>query len=173
MSLQIRSLMAMAGARRELERLDGRIAAAVTLADLHRVNTEALGLAIRTNFAINGVLSGVARLRRLLRLEGAARVATREMMEEYAALAALPGRASREAGLDAWLASYGHRGPLESDPARPRFAELRETLLRDLLAVSEEGGETGPISRRGRAASAAFSVPCTGSTRSARPFAMP
>jgi pyruvate,water dikinase len=149
--LQINSLMTMAGARRELERLDARIAAAATLADLHRVNTEALGLAIRTNFAINGVLSGVARLRRLLRLEGAARIATQGMMEEYVALAALPGRASREAGLDRWLATYGHRGPLESDPARPRFAELRETLLLDLLAVSEgaeEGEGTGTRSRR-------------------------
>ena len=150
-SLQIRSLWAMAGARRALERLDGRIAAAATLAGLHAVNTEAMSLAIRTNFAINGVLSGVARLRRLLRLEGAARVATQGMMEEYAALAVLPGRAAREAGLDRWLAAYGHRGPLESDPARPRFAELRETLLLDLLAVSEggeEGDRTGALSRR-------------------------
>lgn len=140
-SLQIRSLAAMAGVRRELERLDARIEAAATLADLHAVNTEALGLAIRTNFAINGVLSGVARVRRLLRLGGAARVATQGMMEEYAALAALPDRASREAGLDRWLAAHGHRGPLESDPARPRFAELRDVLLSDLLAVPERGGD--------------------------------
>jgi hypothetical protein len=97
--LQLRSLMAMAGARRALERLDERIAAASTLADLHRVNTEALGLAIRTNFAINGVLSGIARVRRFLRLRGAARVATQGMMEEYAALTGLPDAAAREAGL--------------------------------------------------------------------------
>jgi pyruvate,water dikinase len=133
--LQLRSLMEMAGARRELKRLDERIAAASTLADLHRVNTEALGLAIRTNFAINGVLSGIARVRRFLRLRGAARVATQGMMEEYAALTGLPDAAAREAGLDRWLAAYGHRGPLESDPARPRFAELRDTLLSDLTAA--------------------------------------
>jgi pyruvate,water dikinase len=133
--LQLRSLMEMAGARRELKRLDERIAAASTLADLHRVNTEALGLAIRTNFAINGVLSGIARVRRFLRLRGAARVATQGMMEEYAALTGLPDAAAREAGLDRWLAAYGHRGPLESDPARPRFAELRATLLSDLTAA--------------------------------------
>jgi hypothetical protein len=129
--LQLRSLAVIVRARRELEKLDGRIAAAGTLAELHQVNVEALALAIRTNFAINGVLSGVARVRRFLRLRGAARVTTQGMMEEYAALGALPA-VEREAGLDRWLAAYGHRGPLESDPAQPRFAELREALLRDL-----------------------------------------
>jgi len=42
------------------------------------------------------------------------------------------GPARRERELDEWLATYGHRGPLESDLARPRFAELREVLLADL-----------------------------------------
>jgi pyruvate,water dikinase len=135
--LQLHSLRTIARARGELARLDARIAAAAgDLPALHRVNAEALALALRTNFAINGVLSGVARLRRLLRLPGAARVTTQAMMEEYAALAALPSTA-REAGLDRWLAAYGHRGPLESDPARPRFAELRDALLRDLAATPE------------------------------------
>jgi pyruvate,water dikinase len=135
--LQLRSLAVIAGiaaSRRALARLDARIAAAATLPELHRVNVEALALAIRTNFAINGVLSGVTRVRRLLRVRGAARVTTQAMMEEYAALAALPPD-EREAGLDRWLAAYGHRGPLESDPARPRFAELRGSLLRDLAAA--------------------------------------
>ncbi|HKV08399.1 MAG TPA: PEP-utilizing enzyme, partial [Thermoanaerobaculia bacterium] len=130
--LQLRSLAAIRKADRELSLLDGRIEAATALADLHRVSVEALALAIRTNFAINGVLSGVSRVRRFLGVRGAGRVTTREMMEEYGRLAALPDAAAREAGLDAWLVRYGHRGPLESDPARPRFAELRDLLLADL-----------------------------------------
>lgn len=127
--LQLRSLAAIARADGELARLDGRIAATSSLQDLYRVNVEALSLAIRTNFAINGVLSGVSRVRRFLGIRGTGRVTTREMMEEHARLAALP---DREAALDRWLERYGHRGPLESDPARPRFAELREVLLKDL-----------------------------------------
>jgi rifampicin phosphotransferase len=127
--LQVRNLATIARADRELARLDRRIAAASGLQDLYRVNVEALALAIRTNFAINGVLSGVSRTRRLLGIRGAGRVTTREMMEEYARLATAP---QWEAALDRWLGRYGHRGPLESDPARPRFAELREVLLRDL-----------------------------------------
>jgi rifampicin phosphotransferase len=127
--LQLRNLATITRAEGDLARLDGRIAAASGLQDLHRVNVEALSLAIRTNFAINGVLSGVSRVRRLLGIQGAGRVTTREMMEEYARLATQP---EREAALDRWLDRYGHRGPLESDPARPRFAELRGLLLRDL-----------------------------------------
>lgn len=126
--LQLRSLATIAKANRELARLDRRIASASSLPDLYRVNVEALTLAIHTNFAINGVLSGVSRMRRLLGIRGAGRVTTREMMEEYGRLAALP----QPEALDRWLERYGHRGPLESDPARPRFAELREILLRDL-----------------------------------------
>ncbi len=68
---------------------------------------------------------------------------TREMMEEYARLAALP---EREAALDRWLDRYGHRGPLESDPARPRFAELREVLLRDLERSTAALSETSATS---------------------------
>ncbi|HEX3529885.1 MAG TPA: PEP-utilizing enzyme [Thermoanaerobaculia bacterium] len=151
LSFQLRSLRAVLRARRELDRLDRRIANAATLAELHRVNVDALAVAIRTNFAINGILSGVSRLRRLLRLPGAARVATHGMMDEYAALGALPA-AEREAGLDRWLIAYGHRGPLESDPARPRFAELREALLRDVLdipAVPSAAGQAPKIPSRG------------------------
>ncbi|HEX6902772.1 MAG TPA: PEP-utilizing enzyme [Thermoanaerobaculia bacterium] len=127
--LQLRNLATIRKADRELARLDRRIAAASGLQDLYQVNIEALSLAIRTNFAINGVLSGVSRVRRLLAIRGAGRVTTREMMEEYSRLA---GSSDQEAALDRWLDRYGHRGPLESDPARPRFAELREVLLRDL-----------------------------------------
>jgi pyruvate,water dikinase len=132
--LQLLNAAAVRRADRELALLDERIAAARTLSELYQVNVSALALAIRTNFAINGILSGVSRARRFLRVPGAARVTTQEMMEEYGRLAGLP-EAEREAGLDRWLARYGHRGPLESDPARPRFAELRGLLLRDLLTA--------------------------------------
>lgn len=143
--LQLRSLATIRRADNGLSHLDGRIESASTLTDLHRVSVEALALAIRTNFAINGVLSGVSRVRRFLGLRGAGRVTTREMMEEYGRLAALPEPA-REAGLDAWLARYGHRGPLESDPARPRFSELRDLLLADLsrAAVPPAPAGRGP-----------------------------
>jgi phosphohistidine swiveling domain-containing protein len=134
--LQFYNLATIARAEGELARLDGRIVAARGLAELYRVSVEALALAIRTNFAINGVLSGVSRLRRRLGVRGEGRVTTREMMDEYAALRHL-AKAAREGALDAWLGRYGHRGPLESDPARPRFAELRELLLRDLESASE------------------------------------
>ena len=134
--LQLRSLATIARADRELARLDSRIASASSLQDLYRINVEALALAIRTNFAINGVLSGVSRMRRFLGIRGTGRITTREMMEEYGRLAALP---QPEAALDRWLERYGHRGPLESDPARPRFAELREVLLRDLEQTATSG----------------------------------
>jgi rifampicin phosphotransferase len=132
--LQIRNFTTMAKIDREFAWLDTRIASASSLLDLHRVCVEALGLAIRTNFAINGALSGVVRLRRFLGIRGSARVITQEMMEEYGRLAAISDPVARESALDAWLTRYGHRGPLESDPARPRFAELREVLLKDLAA---------------------------------------
>ncbi|MFN7976450.1 MAG: PEP-utilizing enzyme, partial [Acidobacteriota bacterium] len=41
-----------------------------------------------------------------------------------------------EDALSGWLSEYGHRGPLESDPARPRFRELSD-LLRVRLASSD------------------------------------
>ena len=112
-------------------RLDRAIASARGLAELHRATADGLKLALRGNFAINAVLSGVSRLRRLLRLPGSARVITQAMMEEYSRLGALPV-AQRENALDHWLTRYGHRGPLESDLARPRFRELRAVLLQDL-----------------------------------------
>ncbi|HSK79238.1 MAG TPA: PEP-utilizing enzyme [Thermoanaerobaculia bacterium] len=141
--LQVRSLATIRRADRELSLLEGRIEAAATLTDLHRVSVEALALAMRTNFAINGMLSGVSRVRRFLRVHEAGRVTTREMMEEYGRLAALPDAAAREAGLDAWLARFGHRGPLESDPARPRFAELRALLLADLSRAVSPAAPSG------------------------------
>lgn len=151
--LQLKNLVMMATLDRELARLDERIATAATLAELHRACVEGLALALRANFAIVGALSGIVRVRRFLRIRGAARVVTREMMEEYGRLPSISDPASREAALDDWLRRYGHRGPLESDPARPRFAELREVLLRDLAtavpAPAQPRDETrpGPLSR--------------------------
>lgn len=145
--LQLQSLRTIARAGRELSELDRRIAAASGLAELHRISVEGLSLAVRTNFAIGGVLTGVSRVRRFLGIRGAARVVTREMMEAYGRLASLTDPSAREAALDNWLARYGHRGPLESDPIRPRFAELRDVLLRDLASVNPNVG-AGLVSAR-------------------------
>jgi pyruvate,water dikinase len=128
--LQLRNLATIARADRELIEIDRHIAAASNLADLHRITMEGLALALRTNFAIGGALTGVSRVRRFLGIRGEARVVTREMMEAYGRLSSVEP-AAREAALDEWLDRYGHRGPLESDPIHPRFAELRDVLLRD------------------------------------------
>ena len=151
--LQIKSFAAVLRAGRDLARLDAQIEQASSLADLRRANVAAMALAIRTNFAINSVLSGATRVRKALRVRGSARVVTQEMMERYGELSFIPDAASREAALDAWLEAYGHRGPLESDPARPRFIELREVLLRDLAAAS---CSAGAAPRAGRASRSAF-----------------
>lgn len=132
--LQMRSLAAVRGAPAGLAKLDRVIDAAASLEDVYRANVAAMGLAIRTNFAIGGVLSGVSRVRRACGIDGAARVVTEEMMHRYQAISALASRRARSKALDDWLAEYGHRGPLESDPARPRFAELRALLWDDLEA---------------------------------------
>ncbi|HEX8691100.1 MAG TPA: PEP-utilizing enzyme [Longimicrobium sp.] len=162
--LQWRCLRTVMGIRRALAGLDERIDAAASLPDLFGANVAAMTLAIRTNFAINSVLSGVTRVRKALGVRGAARVVTREMMERYGELASLPAEA-REGGLDAWLAAFGHRGPLESDPSRPRFGEMREVLLRDLAASA--GAAAGGL-RAG--AKAGAPAPPARATPGARPF---
>ncbi|HEX9941089.1 MAG TPA: PEP-utilizing enzyme [Thermoanaerobaculia bacterium] len=141
--LQLQNLAMIARVDREFARLDERIATAASLADLHRATVQGLALALRANFAINGALSGVVRVRRFLGVRGAARVVTREMMEDYGRLSAISDPASREAALDGWLARYGHRGPLESDLVHPRFAELREVLLRDLATTAPPSTHPG------------------------------
>jgi phosphohistidine swiveling domain-containing protein len=117
---------------RGLRVLDAEIGAARSLRDLQRANVRAMEFSIRTNFAIMQVLSVASRWRRWLGLHQAAQVVTHAMMAQYARLASRPGWADRLRGLDAWLREYGHRGPLESDPSRPRFAELRAVLAADL-----------------------------------------
>ena len=64
-------------------------------------------------------------------------------MVEYAGLSARPELADRLRGLDDWIRRYGHRGPLESDPSRPRFRELREVFQADLA----RGPSVPPIER--------------------------
>jgi pyruvate,water dikinase len=92
-----------------------------------------------------------------LRLHGAARLVTQDLMDGYHRLTSLPPE-ERATGLDAWLALHGHRGPAESDPARPRFAELRDVLLRDLLAAPA-GAAPPPAPGRARRLSRALLRP--------------
>ncbi len=120
-------------------RLDARLDAAGTLAELWEANVWGLELSIRSNMAIMSLLMVASTVRSKLGLAQAGRVVTHEMMARYAELASRPGLEDRLAGLDAWLEAYGHRGPLESDPARPRFAELRDAL--------RVGLERGPAPR--------------------------
>ncbi|MFL5342310.1 MAG: PEP-utilizing enzyme, partial [Gemmataceae bacterium] len=115
-------------------RIDRAIGSARSLPELHAATVVALRLALRGNSAINSLLAGALKVRQLLRIPGTARVVTRAMMDDYRRLAGLPPE-KQAAGLDEWLKLYGHRGPLESDPVRPRFAELRDVLLRDLAST--------------------------------------
>lgn len=130
--LQWLSLKTAWSADDALRELDHKLDTAQGLAALYEANVCAMAMAIRTNFAINALLTGVARVRRFLRVPNAGRVVTQEMMEAYQAFSHLPNEAARRVALEQWLRQYGHRGPLESDPMRPRFSELKETLLQDL-----------------------------------------
>ena len=133
-----------------LRALDRSLARARDLAELHHATVEGMDLSIRTNIALMQVLSVASRLRRRLGMDGAARVLTGPMMERFAELSSLPTIHDRWAGLDAWLADYGHRGPLESDLSRPRFRELREALRSDLARAPESPSRaaTRPAARR-------------------------
>jgi pyruvate,water dikinase len=131
--LAVRGFKLDLGAKAALRELDREIEAAEGLEDLYQVTLKALNRLMVRATAIVAFLQAVFTIRRFLHLPGASRVVTHEMMEEYRLLAALPDAAAREAGLDRWLVCYGHRGPLESDLGRPRFAELRAVLLQDLL----------------------------------------
>jgi pyruvate,water dikinase len=145
--LQLKSLWRVATIASRLTRLDRVIDAAASLDELHTANVAAMELAISTNFAIASALTAAQRVRTALGIRGDARVVTQEMMEAYGALARVPAE-EREAALDAWLAAYGHRGPLESDPARPRFAELRADLMRDLASAAAAPPPAPPLRPR-------------------------
>ena len=147
--LQLKNLVTAARAGRGLAALDDALANARTLEDLFDATAQGLALALRTNFAINGALAGIVRVRRALGLRGSADVVTERMMAEYEALRGVPA-GELEPRLDRWLAEYGHRGPLESDLARPRFFELRGLLLEELAAsASAPKGDAAPADRRG------------------------
>ena len=132
--LQVKSLLAVLRLERGLERLGEEIDRAQGLTALFGATVAALAFAIPSNFAIAAVLNPARRVRRALGVRGGARVVTQEMMERWTALAGIAEGAARDAAFDRWIAQYGHRGPLESDPARPRFAELRDVLRADLEA---------------------------------------
>lgn len=127
--LQWISLQAIAGIEGRLAGLRHKLDRSDSLPDLHGWCADALELALETNFAINGPLSGITRMRRLLRFPGSPEVVTHRMMAEYEALTSAP---NLDTALSAWLGTYGHRGPLESDPCQPRFRELRSELLAEL-----------------------------------------
>jgi hypothetical protein len=140
----LRDIVAILGIGRCFRRVDAEIDAAKSLADLYRATVRALEIAVPTALATGSILSVVSRLRRPLGLAQVARVVTLDMMSEYAELANRPDAADRVRGLDAWLVRFGHRGPFESDPARPRFAELRETLREDLARAPHAGPDAPP-----------------------------
>src|SRR5262249_32722445 len=116
-----------------------------TLLEIQHANVRALDFSVRTNFASMTLLSCLAKVRKTFGIGRAAEVVTQRMMGEYAAPAARPTRVERLRGLDAWIARYGHRGPLDSDPCRPRFCELRDLLAHDL-----ERGPAPPPALRGQ-----------------------
>jgi pyruvate,water dikinase len=139
------ALQKLAEVRVIFRRLDRTIEAAEGLDGLYRATVAGWRAGIDTALGIAGMLAVLARLRAILRLPSAARILTKEMMDDYSRLAALPDRAQREAGLDTWLRRYGHRGPRESDIGQPRFAELREVLLQDLLAAQPPAAPSAPV----------------------------
>ena len=141
--LQWASFAALRDVKAGFIRLDAQIAGANDLPSLMNANVAAMQLALRTNFALAGLLSGVGRMRRILHIPGAARLVTQQMMQSYNALSALPDATQQTDALNAWLQTYGHRGPLESDPLHPRFAELRDTLLASLQTSSQEAQMPG------------------------------
>ena len=126
--MQWASLWRVSGIARQLKDFDRRLEAAAGLPDLWRASVEILAESIPSALALGGMLSTANRVRRVLRVRSGGTIVTHDMMAEYAALAELPDEQSRLAGLDAWLEKYGHRGPLETDPSQPRFAELRPAL---------------------------------------------
>ncbi len=124
--------LAVGRMHRELRDLDRHIERATSLSDLRQANVRGMEVMIRTNVALVQILAVASRIRRWLGIDRAGHVVTQDMMEEYTALASESDSTIRAAKLNDWLARYGHRGPLETDPRNPRFAELRETLFADL-----------------------------------------
>jgi pyruvate,water dikinase len=118
--------------RRRLAEMDAAIAAANDLPGLFAALVHCWSLCVYAALSIVGLCYLSVRLRNTLGLASGSEVVTRDLMEGYRRLGTLPDAKSRQVGLDAWLRRHGHRGPSESDVARPRFAEMREVLLADL-----------------------------------------
>ncbi len=142
-----------------LARLDHAIDQARDLEDLFEATRVGLDVALRTNFAINGAWTGIARVRGALGIRGRARIVTERMRAEYEDLRDEP-RPTRRQAFDGWIARYGHRGPLESDPMQPRFAELEDELWRDLEGAAAPGaqGRVGGIQAESPATRSGFWV---------------
>jgi pyruvate,water dikinase len=118
--------------RRRLAEMDAAIAAARNLPELFAALVRCWSMAVYAALSIVGLCYLSLRLRNWLGLASGSEVVTRDLMEGYRRLHTLPDAKARLAALDVWLGRHGHRGPSESDVARPRFAEMREVLLADL-----------------------------------------
>ncbi|MEM8885288.1 MAG: PEP-utilizing enzyme [Planctomycetota bacterium] len=140
--LQWQNRRTMRAIERNLAAWRAEVDAAEDIDALFDATVSGLALALRTNFAINGALSGIARVRRWLRIPGQAEVVTERMRRDYEELRGQPE------GLDRWLGRYGHRGPLESDPMQPRFRELRAELARDLASGPTRAAPPAPRRHR-------------------------
>src|SRR5207253_2581045 len=88
--LQASSWCTIARTKRDLHEATLQLENADGLYALFQASVGLMELALRTNFAINGMLSGMARFRKLLHIPAAGRVVTQEMMEAYCQLAFLP-----------------------------------------------------------------------------------
>ncbi len=146
--LQWSSVRTIAETRRGFQEMDRRLAISNQIEALFETHVALMAFALRTNFAINGALVALIRIRRRLGISGAAEIVTRQMMAEYDAIPHTGSDGAIEQALEGWLGRHGHRGPLESDPARPRFAEMREMLLADLVSRSQY--DAGPAPNRAR-----------------------
>jgi phosphohistidine swiveling domain-containing protein len=137
-------LLADLTAARDLRQLGALVDSASSLTDLWDVNVRIQRSSIRNNFALIAIASALASIRRRLGLSSHAEIITRAMMDDYAVIARRPRLADRLRGLDAWLERYGHRGPRGTDPAQPRFSELRGMLARDLAVVRPRDPDVPP-----------------------------
>ncbi len=135
---QWRSLRHAYRAKHSLKQLDRRIKRAQSLAELFDATVAGLDLALNTNFAISALFTGWYRLRRFLRVPGQAELITQKMMQSFERISSIEDTDQREIAMGRWLREFGHRGPLESDLARPRFIEMSSQLKGATIAPSSD-----------------------------------